>query len=100
MATVSNTTKRASSLVPGIGQSLDKILGQDVIVEKVWIGDRSMDGEQRTIVLITLADGSLFHAWSDSLAEKIAEIPSAEFPLTFKFVKATTRRGFSVLTFE
>ncbi len=100
MATVSNTTKRASSFAPGIGQSLDKILGQDVIVEKVWIGERSMEGEQRPIVLITLSDGSLFHAWSDSLAEKIAEIPTSEFPLTFKFVKSVTRRGFNVYTFE
>lgn len=100
MATTSNTPKRASAFAPGIGQSLDRILNSDVVVQKVWIGERSMDGEMRAIVLLTLEDGDLYHAWSDSLAEKISGIPEDAYPLTFKFVKTTTRRGFNVYTFE
>ncbi len=93
--------RRASTFAPGIGKNLTDILDTDVIVSKIWIGERNFDGDKRPIVLITLANGELYHAWSESLADKISEIPEDQYPLTFKFVKVPTRKYPSgVLTFE
>ena len=102
---MATTVKRAASFAPGIGLSLDDknegILGKDVVVTKAWIGERNYDGEMRPIVILTLDNGSVYHAWSKSLADKIAEVPEDEFPLTFKFVKLPTRRpGQTVISFE
>lgn len=97
--------KRASAFAPGIGMKLDDpdngVLGTDVVVKKVWIGERTFDGELRPIVIITLDDDTLYHAWSASLADKISEIPEDQYPLTFKFVKVPTRKyAAGVITFE
>jgi len=99
------TIKRASTFSPGIGLKLDDpdngIMDQDVTVTKVWIGERTYDGEMRPIVLITLDNGKIYHAWSESLAAKMSEIPLDEFPLLFKFVKVPTRKyAAGVITFE
>ena len=99
------TPKRAATFAPGIGLSLDDkvngILGKDVVVQRAWIGERTYDSEMRPIVILTLANGNVYHAWSMSLADKIAEVPEEEFPLTFKFVKLPTRRpGQTVISFE
>jgi hypothetical protein len=95
------TAKRAASFAPGIGKNLTDILDKDVVVTKAWIGERTYEGEPRPIVLITLDNGDVYHAWSASLADKVAEIPEDQYPLTFKFVKNATRRpGQFVITFE
>jgi hypothetical protein len=99
--TTSNTPKRASEFSKGIGGNLDTILGKDVTVVRTSIDQRNFDGELSTIVLIELEDGSLYHAWSDSLAQKIAEIPHDAYPLVFKFIRVPTRRpGQTVISFE
>ena len=106
MATTQTTSpKRASAFAPGIGYKMDdpehSIMDRDVVVTKAWIGERNFDGEQRPIVILTMEDGTLYHAWSQSLCDKIAEIPEDEFPLTFKFVKVPTRKyAAGVITFE
>lgn len=105
MATTQNTPKRASTFAPGIGLKLDDaengILNQDVVVTSVWVGERNFDGEMRPIAIITLDDGRIYHAWSASLVDKIAEIPVSEYPLVFKFVKVPTRKyAAGVITFE
>ena len=95
------TTKRAATFAPGIGLGIATILDKDVVVSKAWIGERNFDGEARPIVIVTLDDGNVYHAWSQSLADKIGEIPEDQYPLTFKFVKLPTRRpGQTVLSFE
>lgn len=101
MATTPNPVKRASDFAPGIGKNLTDLLDQDVVVTKVSITERSFDGEKRPMVLVTTEDGKLYHAWSESLADKISEIPEDAYPLTFKFIKAPTRKFPSgVITFE
>ncbi len=93
--------RRAAEFAPGIGKSIQEILDQDVVVTHVWVGERNFGGESRPIVIVTLEDGSIYHAWSDSLAAKIAEIPEDMYPLVFKFVKVPTRKYPSgVITFE
>ena len=95
------TVKRASTFAPGIGKNLDAILGTDVIVTKVTLTERSFAGEPSAIAIIELDNGEVYHAWSESLCEKLSQIPVEEFPLTFKFVRVPTRTaGQTVLTFE
>lgn len=95
------TVKRASTFAPGIGKNLTDILDKDVVVTKAWIGERTYEGEMCPIVILTLDDNSVYHAWSASLADKISEIPEDQFPLTFKFVKVPTRKyAAGVITFE
>jgi hypothetical protein len=104
MATTSTSNpsvpRRAAEYAPGIGPNLDEILEKDVTVTKTAIEQRSFGGDDKTIVFITLDTGEIYHAWSDSLAEKIAQIPLDAYPLVFKFSLAKTRAGFKVLTFE
>jgi len=95
--------RRASELAPGIGKNLTEILDEDVVVKHVSISERNYDGEQRPCVLVTLEDGTLYHAWSVSLADKIAEIPEDAYPLTFKFTRVDTAKykgANGVITFE
>lgn len=97
--------RRASEFSPGIGYNVDdpehNILGKDVVVHKFWVGERNYNGELRPIVIIYLEDGTIYHAWSASLADKIAEIPEDAYPLVFTFVKSPTRKYASgVITFE
>ncbi len=100
-APIPTTPKRASDYAPGIGKNLTDILDKDVIVAKVSVSERNFDGEQRPMVMITLQDGSLYHAWSESLADKISEIPDEAYPLTFKFIRVATRKWpTGVITFE
>ena len=98
---MANTVKRAATFAPGIGKNLTELLGKDVTVTHTWVGERMFDGDMRPIVILTLDNGDVYHAWSASLCDKIAEIPVEEFPLVFKFVRVDTRKaGQSVITFE
>lgn len=103
---------RATDYVEGIGAGLESIQNNDVLLAKVRIQERDMRGEKRTFVLMDIATDieaydpekedttKLYHAWSDSLAEKLAEIPEDKFPLILKFVRVPTAGGFKVWTFE
>jgi hypothetical protein len=95
------TPKRAATYAPGIGKNITDLLDTDVVVKSAWVGERNFDGEMSPIVIVTLDDGSVYHAWSASLRDKIAEIPDDAWPLTFKFVRLNTRKaGQTVLSFE
>jgi hypothetical protein len=95
------TPKRAATFAPGIGLSMTDILDKDVVVTHASISERTYDGDLRTIVIVTLDNGEVYHAWSQSLADKISQIPNEAWPLTFKFVRLATRRpGQTVLSFE
>ena len=93
--------KRASTFAPGIGKNITELLDKDVVVTHASVSERNFDGELRPIVIVTLENGEIYHAWSASLADKISEIPDDAWPLTFKFVRLATRRpGQTVLSFE
>ena|ERR1035437_7662391 len=95
------TPKRAATFAPGIGLSMTDILDKDVVVTHASVSERQYDGDLRTIVIVTLDNGEVYHAWSQSLADKISQIPNDAWPLTFKFVRVPTNHpGFTVLTFE
>ena len=100
MATA-NTPKRAATFAPGIGKGIKELLNRDVVVVKASISERNYSGEMSPIVIVTLEDGSIYHAWSQSLCDKIAEIPDDAWPLVFKFVSVpTSKPGQATITFE
>lgn len=99
--------KRASDIVQGIGDNLEKIADTDVLLCSYAIQERTMRNENRTFVKMSIAiDPSKpdvrkdFHAWSDSLAEKLSEIPNSDLPVLIKFIRVPTTAGFRVWTFE
>ncbi len=111
MATTKTTSqyRRATQYSTGIGESLDKIAGKDVLLHSFTIGQRTMEGELTDFVdmnISTVDDAEniqLFHAWSGSLGQRLNEIPPeafAEGPLLVTFIQAKTRGGFKVWTIE
>lgn len=106
MANTKSQYRRATEYVEGIGSNLESIANVDVILRKVSINERDMRGEKRTFVLMQISpmdneeEVNLFHAWSDSLAEKLSEIPEDAFPVVVKFTRVATSGGFRVWTFE
>lgn len=98
--------KRASDFVTGIGANLESIQDKDVLITHFSISERPMRGDTRTFVSMEIStkmdptDTTLFHAWSDSLAAKLAELPDDSLPLIIKFVRVATAAGFRVWTFE
>lgn len=112
------TYGRASDHVKGIGESLDKIADKDMLLHSFQISRRAMRGEDKTFVGMMLStvddpdNAVLFHAWSDSLADKLADLPATrvdedetrsytlEAPLLIKFGKVSTSAGFKVWSFE
>jgi hypothetical protein len=109
MATTNTTSqyRRASEFSKGIGASLDSVAGKDVLLTGFTVEQRGMgEGDPKTIVYLDIAtvdhpdDSVLFHAWSDSLAEKLGEIDKSALPLLILFEQAKTRGGFKVWTFR
>ena len=127
MATTKTTYKRAGQFAPGIGGNLDTIANNDVLLVRYSIDERPLNRrkegdpepeetpnptkgrvtELATIVFMTIAlnpdkpdETKLFHAWSDDLAGKLAQIPTEELPLLIKFSKVRTGGGYNVWTFE
>jgi hypothetical protein len=103
--------KRASEFQVGIGDTLDKIADRDVLLVGYEVSQRSMRGEPRTFCLLQIVpdydnwDGNpngvrLHHAWSDSLGEKLADIPVNQLPVVIRFTRVATSGGFRVWTFE
>lgn len=105
MATA-QTYKRAADYVVGIGDNLDRIAGHDVLLVDYQIGDRNMRGETRKFVSLDIATVSdpanvqRFHAWSDSLGEKLVDVPQDALPVLIKFVRVPTAGGYKVWSFE
>lgn len=96
--------RRIGEFVQGIGERLDAIVDQDVTVTRVAVGERPMRGEIKPFVEIDVLgdDGETveYHAWSQSLAEKLGDIPDEAFPLTARFFKTRTSGGFEVWNVE
>lgn len=97
--------KRASQYDTGIGDPLDKIADQEVALISYSISERAMRGETKTFVEMHIdvqknGESKMFHAWSDSLAEKLARIPTEDLPVLITFNRVATSGGFKVWTFE
>jgi len=108
MATTERSSgyQRATDFSKGIGESLDKVAGSDMLLHDYDMGTRPMEGEQVDFVSLTLSTVSdpenkqLFHAWSQSLGLRLQEIPKEKLPVIVNFVQAKTRGGFKVWTIE
>lgn len=109
MANAEPKYQRATDYVKGIGASLDTLQGRDVLLRRFEISERAMRGNETTFVSLVISEldnGEAsqevgeFHAWSKSLAEKLAEIPETALPVIVKFIKVTTGAGFKVWSIE
>lgn len=97
--------KRVGDYDKTFGEKLDEIEGKDVILHSYSVGQREMtrDGEtgMRTFVIMEISDEAdspvrTYHAWSDSVAEKLTIIEKEHFPLVATFSKVTTGSGRTV----
>lgn len=105
MANTTEQYQRASTFSKGIGASLESIQNRDVLLRGYEISERPMRGESTTFVAIQVSEVGDeevqdFHAWSDSLAEKLKEVPLDALPLLIKFTRVQTGGGYRVWTFE
>lgn len=102
---------KASDYNLGIGDTLDKIADTEVLLVNAEIGERAMRGEKKGFVSLSIVTDPenwngdpnavrLFHAWSDSLAEKLRDIPANAYPVLITFTRVQTAAGFRVWTFE
>lgn len=112
-APVSGGFRRAGEF-DTFGKSLEAILDKDVILRKYSVTERGLrdrdnpgNKEDRTFVLIWINEvddengtQQLFHAWSEDLANKMAQIPDDALPLLIKFRRIPTAGGYKVYTFE
>lgn len=95
---------RATEFVKGIGENLETIQGRDMILRSFHLSERPMRGEKKPFVSMELSEiGSEevreYHAWSESLRDKLAEIPDDKLPLLVQFVRVSTSGGFRVWSF-
>lgn len=98
------TPRRISDFIEGIGRKLDELAGEDVTVSRVEVTERPMRGEDKPFVFIYVQDANgedvTYHAWSASLAEKLGDIPDEAFPLTARFFRTKTSGGFEIWNVE
>ena len=107
------TDKVASDIVQGIGENLKSIAGRDVLLTAYSVDQRAMtdsvtkEKADRTIVLLQVAvnidnpdEITTFHAWSESLAEKLGELTPETLPVIINFDRVQTRAGFDVWSFS
>ena len=110
---VASPYRRASDIVQGIGENLKSIAGRDVLLTAYSVDQRAMtdsvtkEKADRTIVLLQVAvnidnpdEITTFHAWSESLAEKLGELTPETLPVIINFDRVQTRAGFDVWSFS
>jgi hypothetical protein len=108
MAAVSGNKKytRAADKIVGIGDTLDTIQGRDLLLVNFSVTERPMRGEDKAFVSLTIAEietpdeVSNYHAWSESLAEKVSQLDKDELPMIVRFVRTPTAGGFKVWSIE
>lgn len=115
------TYERAADKIEGIGSNLDKIAGRDMLLHSFILDERPMRGDDKAFVTMSISDVDSpdevikYHAWSDSLAEKLAQLSpnyvpgepltlpfsyTLSEPLLVSFVRSPTASGFRVWTIE
>ena len=99
------TYNRATEYVKGIGDNLDTFQGRDLLLRRFSISERPMKGKETAFVAMVVSEFEAgipsdelneVHAWSRSLADKLAEIPESALPVVVSFVKVPTSSGFKV----
>ncbi len=97
--------KRASEFIKGLGESLDKIAGVDMLLHEFTIEEgRAIGDKENTLVTMSLStvddpeNKQKFHAWSQSVADRLTELTNAEaeLPLIIQFNRVPTSKGFKV----
>lgn len=102
MPKMADARKRAGDYATGLSPSLEEIRNKEVMLRSYETSERPMRGGLKTFVEVEVADIATgeamgtFHAWSDSLAEKLGQIPEGEFPIEAMFVKEKTSSNFYV----
>lgn len=97
--------QRAAAFVQGIGDNLDKIQNRDVLLRGFIITERTMRGAKQAFVELSISevgDAEIvqYHAWSQPLADKLADIPDEALPLLIQFFRDKTSSGNSVWSFR
>ena len=113
MATANKSTFRRAGEFDTFGKSLDSLLDRDVILRSYEVTERGLRDRDtkakadKTFVTIKInevddedATPVMYHAWSEDLADKLAQLPTSELPLLIKFMRVNTAGGFRVYTFE
>lgn len=96
--------KRASDIVGDMSPGLDDVEDKELLLYGVRISMRSMRGKETEFVEVDVApvddaeNISTYHAWSKSLAEKLAQIPDSDMPVLINFTRVRTGSGFRVWT--
>lgn len=109
MATKTETSqyRRASDTIKGLGENLDKIAGVDMLLHEFTIEEGRQVGDKEntlvTMFLSTISDPESkvqFHAWSQSVADRLTELTNAEveLPVIIQFNRVPTAKGFKVWT--
>lgn len=91
------------------GEGLDKLAGRDVLLTRYSVSERTItDRETKergdkpfvSIYVKELNDDgtpedkeTVYHAWSEPLANKLAQIPDSELPVLIEFVKVAGANG-------
>lgn len=98
--------RRASEYAKGIGEGLESIQNRDVLVREYDVSERPMRGDMATFVSLKISEldqldtVTEYHAWSESLANKLNEVPESAFPVVANFKRVSTGAGFRVWTFD
>ncbi len=102
------TAPRLADRLQGFGDKLDAIEGQDVTLVSFDVTQRPLRDlqtrtvEDKTVVILKVANGDgevrTFHAWSQSLADALAEVSVDMLPAVVAFVKGTSRSGLEFWT--
>lgn len=103
---------RRASEFDTFGKNLDSLLERDVILRRYSISERPItdretkERENRAFVNVWInevgdpdSEPKVYHAWSEPLANKLAQIPDDQLPVLIKFLKVPGAQG-NVLTFE
>ena len=111
--TAAPVSYRRASEFDNFGKSLEAILDRDVILRRYSVQERNLrdretgDKAERTFVVVYVNETDnaevtpiVYHAWSDDLANKLAEIPDDALPVLIKFVRITTGGGYKVYSYE
>lgn len=90
------------------GAGLDSLMGRDVLLTRYSVSERPItDRETKergdkvfvTIYVQELVDGQgdgkdvVYHAWSEPIANKLAQIPNDQLPVLIEFVKVDGANG-------
>lgn len=84
--------RRVGDYKTDIGLNIEAIKDKEVVIAAVVFEERELNGEPRTLSLITI-DDTLYHSWSPVIARDLARVPEDAFPITALFKKVKTKNN-------